>query len=77
MVLRIRDVCMDLEPCSKVHNLVVIQLNRSKLVQMTPFINWIKSTTRASTLLNLKVAHKVLNGWNVWVKISRVAVSFF
>ena len=24
--LKIREVCMDLEPCSKVHNLVVIQL---------------------------------------------------
>ena len=33
--LKIRDVCMDLEPCFKVHNLVVIQLNSTKLGQMT------------------------------------------
>ena len=31
----IRDVCMDLEPCFRVHNLVVIQLNSTKLGQMT------------------------------------------
>ena len=30
-------VCMDLEPCFKVHNLVVIQLNKTKLGQMTNF----------------------------------------
>ena len=35
--LKIRDVCMDLEPCLKVHNLVVIQLNNTKLDQMTNF----------------------------------------
>ena len=29
------DVCMDLEPCFKVHNLVVIQLKNTKLGQMT------------------------------------------
>ena len=28
-------ICMDLEPCSRVHNLVVIQLNNTKLGQMT------------------------------------------
>ena len=33
--LKIRDFCMDLEPCSKVHNLVVIQPNNTKLGQMT------------------------------------------
>ena len=34
--LKIRDVCMDLEPCFKVHNLmVVIQLKSTKLGQMT------------------------------------------
>ena len=33
--LKIRDVCMDLEPCFKVHNLVVIRLNSTKLGQMT------------------------------------------
>ena len=33
--LKIRDVCMDLEPCFKVHNLVVIQLKNTKLGQMT------------------------------------------
>ena len=33
--LKIRDVCMDLEPCFKVHNLVVIQLRNTKLGQMT------------------------------------------
>ena len=33
--LKIRDICMDLEPCFKVHNLVVIQLNNTKLGQMT------------------------------------------
>ena len=27
--LKIRDVCMDLEPCFKVHNLVVIQLKNA------------------------------------------------
>ena len=36
--LKIRDVCMDLEPCFKVHNLVVIQLNNTKLGQMTNLI---------------------------------------
>ena len=35
--LKIRDVCMDLEPCFKVHNLVVIQLNNTKLGRMTNF----------------------------------------
>ena len=33
--LKIRDVCMDLEPCFKVHNLVVIQLKNTKVGQMT------------------------------------------
>ena len=33
--LKIRDICMDLEPCFKVHNLVVIQLKNTKLGQMT------------------------------------------
>ena len=33
--LKIRDVCMDLEPCLKVHNLVVIQLKNTKLGHMT------------------------------------------
>ena len=33
--LKIRDVFMDLEPCFKVHNLVVIQLKNTKLGQMT------------------------------------------
>ena len=33
--LKIRDVCMDLEPCLEVHNLVVIQLKPPKLGQMT------------------------------------------
>ena len=33
--LKIRDVCMDLEPCSKVHNLFVIQQNNTKLGQVT------------------------------------------
>ena len=33
--LKIRDVCMDLEPCSRVHNLVVIKQNFTKLGQMT------------------------------------------
>ena len=35
--LKIRDVCMDLETCFKVHNLVVIQLNNTKLGRMTNF----------------------------------------
>ena len=35
--LKIRDVCMDLEPCFKVHNLVVVQLNNTKLGRMTNF----------------------------------------
>ena len=34
-LLKIREVCMDLEPCFKVHNLVVIQLKITKLGQMT------------------------------------------
>ena len=69
--LKIRDVCMDLEPCFKVHNLVVIQLNNPKLGRMTNFkvvfhgllvvlfyrINLIKLATRPSPLLNLKVAN--------------------
>ena len=29
------DFCMYLDPCFKVHNLVVIQLNNTKLGQMT------------------------------------------
>ena len=29
--LKIRDVCMDLETCFKVHNVVVIKLNNTKL----------------------------------------------
>ena len=33
--LKIRDVCMDLEPCFKFHNLVVNQLKNTKLGQMT------------------------------------------
>ena len=33
--LKIRDVCMDLEPCFKVHNLVVVQLKNTKLGLMT------------------------------------------
>ena len=60
-------LCMDLEPCFKVHNLVVIQLNNTKLGQMTnlitwsftwwcQFINWIKFATRPSPLLYFKVA---------------------
>ena len=35
--LKIRDVCMDLEPCFKVHNLVVIKLKNTKLGYMTNF----------------------------------------
>ena len=35
--LKLRDICMDLEPCFKVHNLVVIQLKNTKLDQMTNF----------------------------------------
>ena len=31
--LKIREVCMDLEPCSKVHNLVVIQLKTLNLIK--------------------------------------------
>ena len=33
--LKIRDVCMDLEPCFKVHKMAVIQLKNTKLGQMT------------------------------------------
>ena len=35
--LKLRDICMDLKPCFKVHNLVVIQLKNTKLDQMTNF----------------------------------------
>ena len=49
---KIRDICMDLEPCFMVHNLIVIQLNSTKLGQMTNFkvvfymvVNWIKFAT--------------------------------
>ena len=35
--LKIRDIFMDLEPCFKEHNLVVIQLNNTKLGRMTNF----------------------------------------
>ena len=69
--LKIRDVCMDLEPCFKVHNLVVIQLNNTKLGQMTnlnvifykvcQFINCIKFSTHPSPLLNLKVANIIMD----------------
>ena len=68
--LKIRDICMDLEPCFKVNNLVVIQLKNTKLGQMAnlnmifymvcQFINWIKFATRPSPLLDFKVA----NGWD-------------
>ena len=33
--LKIRDVCMDLEPCFKVHNVAVIRLKNTKLGQLT------------------------------------------
>ena len=33
--LKIEDFCMDLGPCLKVHNLIVIQLNNTNLGQMT------------------------------------------
>ena len=36
-ISKFRDVCMDLEPCFKVHNLAVIQLKNTKLGQMTNF----------------------------------------
>ena len=66
--LKLRDVCMDLEPCFKVHNLVIIHLKNTKLGQMTNFkvvfhmmvlffINLMKLATRPSSLLNLKVAN--------------------
>ena len=54
---------MDLEQCFKVHNLVVIQLNNTKLDQMTNLkvifhmvvsINWIKFETRS--ILSQRVA---------------------
>ena len=54
-------------PCFKLHNLFVIQLNNTKLGQMTnlkvafkwwcQFINLIKFATRPSPLLNLKEAN--------------------
>ena len=54
---------MDLEPCFKVHNLAVIQLQNTKLGQMTNFevvfhvVLFLKLATRCSPLLNLKVAN--------------------
>ena len=66
--LKIRDICMDLEPCFKVNNLVVIQLKNTKLGQMAnlnmifymvcQFINWIKFATHPSPLLDFKVANE-------------------
>ena len=55
--LKIRDVCMDFEPCFKVHNLVsAITLKASYLVKWSistwsfkwwcQFINWLKLETR-------------------------------
>ena len=60
---KIRDVCMELEPCFEVHNLV-IQPNNTKLGQMTTLgvvlhmiVSIYKFATRPSLLLNLKVAN--------------------
>ena len=33
--LKIRDFCVDLEPCFKVHDLVVMQLKNTNIGQMT------------------------------------------
>ena len=65
--LKIRDVCMDLEPCFKVHNLAVIQLKNTKLGQMTNFkvvfhmvvllYKFDKIGNSTQSLLNLKVAN--------------------
>ena len=35
LFFKLRDLCMDFEPCFEVHNLVVTQLNNTKLGQMT------------------------------------------
>ena len=45
---------MNLEPCFKVHNLVVIQLNRTKLGQMTPFINKIYNSSQSPGIERLE-----------------------
>ena len=66
--LKIRDVCMDLEPCFKVHNLAVIQLKNTKLGQMTNF-NVI--FLMVLSLLNLNVANiakicsKYMRKWHI------------
>ena len=58
---------MDLEPCFKVPNLVVIQLHNTKLGHMTnlqvvfqmmvQFVKCIQFATRSSPLVNLEVAN--------------------
>ena len=67
-----RDVCMDLEPCFKVHNLIVTQLSSTKLNQMTNRtvvfhmvvsiykLDTICNSTYCSPLLNPKVANKLM-----------------
>ena len=66
--------CMDLEPCLKVPNLVVIPLEKTKLDQMTNILKWsfiwwcyfiklIKFASRPSPLLNLKVANSATEGY--------------
>ena len=53
--LKIRDVCMDLEPCFKVHNLVVIQIKHTKLGQMT-YLNVIFYMVKLQIRSNLQLA---------------------
>ena len=51
-----RNVCMDLEPCFKVHNLVVIQLSSTKLCQMTNravVFHMVVSIYKLDTICNL------------------------
>ena len=69
--LDIREVCMDFEPCFKVHNLVSGYPKSMKLGQMTnlnmilafmlqcQFIDWLQFETRPSSLLNFGMAYSM------------------
>ena len=62
--LKIRDVCMDLEPYFKVHNFVSVHPKSIILGQMTnlnmifQIIDWLKFETQPRSLLNFGMANK-------------------
>ena len=58
--LKIRDFCMHLKPCFKVHKLVVIQLNNTKLGQMTnvnEIVNMVVSIYKLDKIYNSTQSH--------------------